>query len=48
MKRVIDNLYTRGGGSAQECISELKRVLGLGTAAYTAITAYIGHALATA
>lgn len=48
MKRVIDNLYTRGGGNAQECISELKRVLGLGTAAYTAITAYIGHTLATA
>jgi hypothetical protein len=42
MKRIISNLYTRGGGSAQERISELKRVLGLSTATY------LTHALATA
>jgi hypothetical protein len=48
MKRTIKNLYTRGAGSAGERVSELQRVLGLGTAAYTAVTAYITHALATA
>ena len=48
MKRVIKNLYTLGGGMAGERLAELKRVLGLGTAAYTAITTYLTHALATA
>lgn len=48
MKKVIGNLYTRKGGSAEERVSELKRILGLGTAAYTALTNYIAHSLATA
>jgi len=48
MKRLIKNLYTRGGGTAEERTSELKRVLGLGSAAYTALTAYLAHSLATA
>ena len=48
MKKVIENLYTRKGGSAEERLAELKRILGLGTVAYTAVTAYVTHALATA
>lgn len=46
MKNIIKNLYTRGGGSAGERITELKRILGMGSD--TPSTDYVKHSLATA
>lgn len=48
MKRLIRNLYSRSDKPLESQISEIKKILGLGTAAYTAVTAYVTHALATA
>ena len=45
MKRVISNLYTLSGGEAGERLTELRRILGLGT---NPEAQYVKHSLATA
>lgn len=48
MKRIIKLLYSNKDKPLESQITELKRILGLDTAAYTAATAYITQVLAMA
>jgi hypothetical protein len=48
MKRILKGLYSIRDAADATRMTELKTILGLGSAAYTALTDYVTHALASA
>ena len=48
MKRVLRELYTLKGRGSKEAFDELKRQLGLASAAYTSADDYVKHSIVTA